>query len=122
MDRHRVWLAVLVLLAAVACRSGQPLLVSAMGDKTTPGTIGGVVSAVGGDRLAGRNVTAVQEGTGQRYSAVTSVTGGFSIKVPPGDYHLLVELQPGEKIVKEPGTFHINKSDLDPHRDIVIGS
>ena len=122
MDRRSALILILLASVVPGCRSGQPLLVSAGGDKTTPGTIGGVVSAVGGDRLAGRTVTAVQEGTGQRYSGVTGTTGGFSIEVPPGDYHLLVDVQPGEKVVKEPGTFHINKSDLDPHRDIVIGS
>jgi hypothetical protein len=114
--------AVLMLLAGPACRSGQPLLVSTQGDKTTPGTIGGILSAVGGDRLAGRAVHAVQVGTSQRFSAVTNVTGGFTIKVPPGDYHLEVDLQPGEKVVREPGTVHINKSDLDANLEIVVGS
>jgi hypothetical protein len=114
--------AVLVLLAGPACRSGQPLLVSSQGDMTTPGTIGGIVSAVGGDRLAGRGVHAVQVRTSQRFSAVTNVTGGFSIKVPPGEYHLEVDLQPGEKVVREPGVVHINKSDLDANLEIVVGS
>jgi hypothetical protein len=114
--------AVLMLLAGPACRSGQPLLVSTQGDKTTPGTIGGILSAVGGDRLAGRAVHAVQVGTSQRFSAVTNVTGGFTIKVPPGDYHLEVDLQPGEKVVRAPGTVHINKSDLDANLEIVVGS
>ena len=115
-------IAVLALLAGPACRSGQPLLVSAEGDKTTPGTIGGILSAVGGDRLANRGVHAVQAGTSQRFSAVTNVTGGFSIKVPPGEYHLEVDLQPGEHIVKDPGRIHINKSDLDANLEIVVGS
>jgi hypothetical protein len=114
--------AALVLLAGPACRAGQPLLVSSQGDKTTPGTIGGILSAVGGERLAGRGVHAVQVGTSQRFSAVTNVTGGFTIKVPPGEYHLEVDLQPGEKIVKEPGVVHINKSDLDANLEIVVGS
>ena len=114
--------AVLVLLAGPACRLGQPLLVSAHGDMTTPGTIGGILSTVGGGRLAERGVHAVQVGTSQRFSAVTNVTGGFSIKVPPGEYHLEVDLLPGEKIVKEPGVVHINKSDLDANLEIVVGS
>ena len=114
--------AVLVLLAGSACRLGQPLLVSAHGDMTTPGTIGGILSTVGGGRLAERGVHAVQVGTSQRFSAVTNVTGGFSIKVPPGEYHLEVDLLPGEKIVKEPGVVHINKSDLDANLEIVVGS
>ena len=114
--------AALALLAGPACRSGQPLLVSAMGDKTTPGTIGGFVSAVGGDRLAGRGVHAVHVVTSQKYSAVTNVTGGFSIKVPPGEYRLELDLREGEKIVRQPGIIHINKSDLDANLEIVVGS
>jgi Carboxypeptidase regulatory-like domain len=114
--------AVLALLAGPACRSGQPLLVSAMGDKTTPGTIGGIVSAVGGDRLAGREVSAIHVVTSKRYSAVTNVTGGFSIKVPPGEYRLEVTLREGEKVVRQPGVVHINKSDLDANLEIVVGS
>ena len=114
--------AVLVLLAGPACRLGQPLLVSSQGDMTTPGTIGGILSAVGGNRLAERGVHAVQVGTSQRFSAVTNVTGGFTIKVPPGEYHLEVDLQPGEKVVKDPGVVHINKSDLDANLEIVVGS
>jgi hypothetical protein len=122
MDRLGASLAVLVLLGGAACRSGQPLLVSASGDKTTPGTIGGIVSAVGGERLAGRGVHAVQVGTSQRFSAVTNVTGGFSIKVPPGEYRLEVDLRPGEKVVRDPGLVRIHKSDLDANLEIVVGS
>jgi hypothetical protein len=61
-------------------------------------------------------------GTSQRFSATTNVTGGFSIKVPPGEYRLEVDLQPGEKVVREPGVVHINKSDLDANLEIVVGS
>ena len=122
MKRLGASLAVTLLLAVSGCRSGQPLLVSAMGDKTTPGTIGGILSAVGGDRLAGRGVHAVEVRTSQRYSAVTNVTGGFSIKVPPGEYRLEVDLREGERVVKSPGVVHINKSDLDANLEIVVGS
>jgi hypothetical protein len=114
--------ALVVLLAAASCRSGQPLLVSATGNMHTPGTIGGILSAVGGDRLQGRRVAAIGVGNAQRYSAVTNVTGGFSIKVPPGDYRLEVDLREGERIVREPGVIHINKSDLDANLEIVVGS
>jgi|KBSMisStaDraftv2_1062788.scaffolds.fasta_scaffold108250_2 hypothetical protein len=124
MNRLGASLAVVavVVIGGPSCRLGQPVLVTASGDKTTPGTIGGIVSSVKGDRVAERGVHAIQSGTSQRFSAVTNVTGGFSIKVPPGDYHLEVDLLPGEKVVKEPGTVHINKSDLDANLEIVIGS
>ena len=122
MNRLGASLAVLLLLLGAACRLGQPLLVSSSGDQTTPGTIGGIVSAVGGERLEGRGVHAVQVGTSQKFSAVTNVTGGFTIKVPPGEYRLEIDLQPGEKVVRDPGVVHINKSDLDANLEIVVGS
>jgi hypothetical protein len=122
MSRLARTLGTLLVLTGVACRSYQPLLVTAMGDKTTPGTIAGIVSAPGGEPLSGRNVEAIDVKTAQRYSAVTNITGGFSIKVPPGEYRLHVDLQEGERIVQDPGTVHINKSDLDANLKIVVGS
>lgn len=122
MTRARALWAVVILVAIGGCRSGQPLLVSEQGNMSTPGTIGGYVSAVGGDRLPGRQVTAVHTTTKERYTATTSVMGGFSIKVPPGDYRLEIDLRDGEKVVKEPGVIHINKSDLDANMEIVVGS
>lgn len=122
MNRPFVLSVVLVLMAGPGCRSGQPIFVSSTGDKTTPGTIGGIVSAVGGERLAGRGVHAVRVGGAERYSAVTSVMGGFSIKVPPGEYRLEVDLREGEKVVRSPGVININRSDLDANLEIVVGS
>lgn len=122
MSRVGRTLGILLILTGSACRSGQPLLVSAMGDKTTPGTIAGIVTVSGGEPLAGRNVHAVHVTTSRRYSAVTNVTGGFSIKVPPGEYRLQVDLQEGERVVHDPGIVHINKSDLDANLKIVVGS
>jgi len=75
-----------------------------------------------GDVLPGRRVDAIQVGTSQSYSAVTNVTGGFSIPVPPGKYRLEPELREGEKVVRDPGIVNINKSDLDANLEIVVGS
>jgi hypothetical protein len=122
MNRLAALSAVLVLMAVPACRMWQPVGVRSSGDMTTPGTIGGILSAVGGERLAGREVRAVHIGGADKYSAVTNVTGGFTIKVPPGEYRLEIDLREGEKIVRSPGTIHINKSDLDANLEIVVGS
>ena len=121
MSRLPATLGVLVVLTGGACRMGQPLLVSTTGNMTTPGTIAGIVSASGGDPLPDRNVEAVDVKTAQRYSATTNVTGGFSIKVPPGEYRLRVDLREGEHVLHDPGTVHINKSDLDANLKIVVG-
>ena len=68
----------------------------------------------------GFRVVAVEAKTGQRYAAQTGITGGYSIKVPPGHYRLELELQEGETIVKEPGDIDINAGDLDPNMDVVV--
>ncbi|HUG52569.1 MAG TPA: carboxypeptidase-like regulatory domain-containing protein [Vicinamibacteria bacterium] len=122
MKALRACCAVLLLAAAVpACRSFQPII-GKDEDQTTPGTIGGVLTAVGGEALAGRRVYAVEASTARRYSAVTNVAGGFSIPVPPGQYRLTVDLAEGEKVVRDPGLIDINESDLDANLEIVIGS
>jgi hypothetical protein len=111
---------VLVALAGAACRPGQPLVDTTPGKNTTPGTIAGTVRTTAGDPLTGREVRAVSATTAQKYSAVTSVTGGFSIKVPPGKYRLEVDLREEESVAQEPGVIDINQSDLDASKDIVV--
>jgi len=113
-------LAAVTLLAGPACRMGRPLIDTST-DMTTPGTIAGIVKDATGGPLAARVVHAVRADSTEKYSATTNVTGGFSIKVPPGDYRLQVDLQEGEKVLKDPGVVHINKSDLDANLEIVLG-
>jgi hypothetical protein len=120
MNRSARLVAVLVLAAGLGCRTGRPLLDSSRDNDNAPGTIAGIVSVVGGDPVPGRRVIAVPVGLPERYSAVTNVTGGFSIPVPPGKYRLQVTLLDGERIVKQPGEIDINESDLDSNLEIVI--
>jgi hypothetical protein len=118
----RVLAPALVLAAvfAAACRPGTPIVNTDPMKSTTPGTIAGAVRSPAGDPLPDRRLTAVDTKTGQRYAAQTGVTGGYSIKVPPGHYRLELELQEGETVVKQPGEIDINSGDLDPNMDIVI--
>jgi carboxypeptidase family protein len=121
MNHPRHVLALIFLAAlAPACRTGQPLLDSSPHDHNAPGTIAGIVTA-GGEPLVGRRVEAVAVGSTGRYGAVTSVTGGFSIPVPPGKYRLQVTLLEGEKVTREPGVIDINESDLDANLEVMIG-
>ena len=115
----RVW-AVVLLTAALGCRTGRPLLDSSRDNDQAPGTIAGIVTA-GGEPVAGRKIEAVRVGTDARYGAVTNITGGFSIPVPPGKYRLQVALQEGERVVRDPGEIDINESDLDANLEVVIG-
>ena len=122
MKRLGTMFAVLVLLAGAACHTNRPLWSATPGDKTARGTIAGIMRTAGGDALPGRRVNAIQVGTSEKYSAVTNVTGGFSIPVPPGKYRLEPELHEGEKVLRDPGIVNINKSDLDANLEIVVGS
>jgi hypothetical protein len=110
----------LAVSAGAGCRSGQPL-VNRSDDPATPGTIAGVVRSAAGEPLAARRVHAVNVENARAYTAVTGVTGGFSIPVPPGKYRLQVELQEGESVVRAPGVIDIDKSDLDANLEIRIG-
>jgi hypothetical protein len=107
------------LPACVSCHPG-PVIHS---DPKTPvgGTIAGIVSTDAKDPVAGRVVTAINTGTGARFDATTGPNGGYTIKVPEGTYRLELELRAGEKLAKRPGETRVNKSDLDPRRDFVIG-
>jgi len=113
---------VLVAVAGAACRPGTPIVNTDPVRTTTPGTIAGALRTTAGDPLPERRVEAVDTTTGQRYAALTGVTGGYSIKVPPAHYRLEVELRENEAIVRQPGTIDINSSDLDPDMDIVVGA
>ena len=122
MSRSFAPLVVAALLLGAGCaqyRHGGALVDRGDDDETAEGTIAGTLQLPeGGDRIPGRRVEAVSLRSGERYSAVTNVTGGFSIQVPPGDYRLDVELRDGESLLKEPGTVRVNMSDLDA--DIVL--
>lgn len=110
-------LLVFTAFASAACHPGPVLTPKA----DVGGTIAGIVSAEDNSAVPGRKVTAVDVATSQRYEATTGVNGGYTIKVPEGTYRLEVELRSGEQVMKQPDETRIQKSDLDPRRDFVIG-
>jgi hypothetical protein len=111
-------LAMLGLLLVGACHPGP--VVGGGPKPATRGTIAGIVSTEGKAAVPGRKVTATDTASGAKFEATTGTNGGYTIQVPEGTYRLDVELQPGEKIAKQPGETHVNSSDLDPRRDFVI--
>ena len=115
--------AVLLVVLVAACAARGPVI--DRGDKppNVGGTISGVVRAsVGNTPLSGRKVTAVSRETGQRIEATTAVNGGYTMKVPLGNYRLEVELQTGETVTVQPDDVHISTSDLDAGRDFAIAA
>lgn len=79
------WLILLLfVLSCLANLSGQ----------TTTGTFAGSVSDASGASVPQAQVTAVNVDTGQKYRAVTSVTGDFTVvQVQPGNYEVDVVAQ-----------------------------
>jgi hypothetical protein len=111
-------LTVGLLTLVAACHPGPVL--NTGGKLPVGGTIAGIVSTSTNASVVGRKVTATNTQTGAKFDATTGVNGGYTIQVPEGTYRLEVELKPGEAVSKQPSETHINKSDLDPHRDFVI--
>ena len=107
------------LLISVGCHPG-PVIGAGPKPPSIGGTIAGMVSTEGKAAVTGRKVTAIDTATGARFDATTGLNGGFTIKLPEGTYRLEVELQPGEKLAKQPGETRVHGSDLDPRRDFVI--
>lgn len=117
-------LAAAVLLATLAaCRSGIPVIDTTPRPPTTDGTISGTVRGPAGTSpIDGRTVEVVNVETGERQRTATNPAGGFTFKVKPGKYRVLLTLLDGESIVKQPGVMNVNRSDVDAHADFVIGS
>lgn len=106
------------LLGTVGCHPG-PVLDSSP-NMDVGGTIAGIVSTTSNDAVTARKVTAIDTVTGNKFEATTGANGGYTIKVPQGNYRLELELREGERVTKQPGETRINNSDLDPKRDFVI--
>jgi hypothetical protein len=121
MQRAVLWASLAALVTAGGCRTVAPVV----GGDDVPGARGTLSGTVrGADNTApavGRTVEAVEVDTGQRYSAITNVTGGFTIMVPEGRYRLKVALLEGESVVKDPGVVNVSKSDAESRIDIVLG-
>jgi hypothetical protein len=114
--------ASILFLAILAVSAGcHPRPILGGTERSAGGTIAGIVSGTGGTvALPGRRVTAVNVVTRERFETTTSVTGGYTIKVPTGTYHLEVELREGETLSRRPDDSRVNSSDLDPARNFEI--
>lgn len=114
---------VCLALALAACRTGVPVIDANDGPPVVLGTITGTVSGPDGDTpIAGRRIHAINLDTGARESGVTSTTGGYTFKLPPGRYRVEVDLLAGETLVKDEGTFTLSRSELQHDVDLRIGT
>ena len=107
------------LAAAAGCHPG-PVIDTGPDQPGVGGTIAGIVTTEAKAPLPDRKVTAINTQTGARFDVMTGPNGGYTVKVPPGQYRLELELQPGESVAKHPGETRITKGDLDSQRHFVI--
>jgi hypothetical protein len=112
-------LAGCVLLAAAGCRPGTPVVDTGQRPATREGTISGRVHGPGRSPIPNRVVRAT-DAMGSTFTGTTNEAGGYSIKVPPGTYTMAVDLEPGERVARQPGKVQINDSDLDTGIDFTI--
>jgi hypothetical protein len=108
------------LLAAAGCRPGTPVIDPGERPATREGTISGRVLGPGRSPIPNRVVRATDSATGSTFTGTTNEAGGYSIKVPPGTYTMAVDLEPGERVARQPGKVQINESDLDTGIDFTI--
>jgi hypothetical protein len=115
-----VALAAAALVCGASCRSASPLV---GGDREAArGTISGGVAGPDGEApVQDRLVEAVEVGTGDRHSATTSQTGGYTIEVPPGRYRIEVELAEGEALAESPEIVEVKAGQLVTGVDFVLG-
>ena len=116
----RVVIGLTIFLASCASSHGT---VIGTGEKppNVGGTISGIVRAAGGQTpLPGRKVTIVNIESGEKLETSTAVNGGYTLKVPRGNYRIEVELRPGEVLSEKPDDVHITTSDLDAGRNFTI--
>lgn len=117
--RLRTSCAAGLLLLSVACHPSRPVIDSGP-RPDVGGSISGIVTASDGAALGARKVTAVNTATGARVEASTTVTGGYTMRVPPGTYTLELEVRPGETLAAAPEATEVDPGDLDAGRNFVV--
>jgi hypothetical protein len=86
-------------------------------------TITGTVSGPEGRRPTdARAVEVVNIESGERLRGSTNPAGGFSFRVKPGKYRIVLALRDGESLVREPGIIDLDRTDLAVHADFILGT
>lgn len=113
-------MALLTALATTAC-ANRPVPGTGTRAAVTMGTISGLVSTGDGNTpVSGRMVTAINTATNARFDTSTATNGGYTVRVPEGNYRIEVELRRGERLDKRPDPTTVGGGDLDAERNFVI--
>lgn len=71
--------------------------------------------------VAGREVTATENTSAARFTATSNSSGGFTLLVDPGTYHLNVTLQPGEGVLDPPTSIAVGPGEIKSNIQLVVG-
>jgi Carboxypeptidase regulatory-like domain len=113
----------LVVLLAAGCQRPVPALESGRSAAAAEATIKGTIRVPEGVvPVGGRTVEIVNIATGERRSATTSSTGGFTSQLPAGKYRLELALRDGETLVARPDVVNLDKGAVDSDVEFVIGA
>jgi carboxypeptidase family protein len=119
-----LWLifGLVALLLSTACQSGAARVDTGPKPPVAQGTITGTIrGAEATSPVSGRTVEIVNIGTGERHSATTTSSGGFTSHLPPGKYRFELALRTGETLVAQPEVVSLDRGGKDPHVEIVLG-
>ena len=88
-------------------------------DGTLHGTIRGSAGSI---PVEGRTVEIVNVATGQSQRVTTGGSGGFSMRLTPGNSNRVdLVLRAGESVVQRPGIIELDSSDPGARADFVVG-
>jgi carboxypeptidase family protein len=71
--------------------------------------------------VAGRQVTATENTSAAKFTAMSNSSGGFTLLVDPGTYHLDVTLEPGEGVLDPPMAIAIGPGEIKSNIQVVVG-
>ena len=112
--------ALAALLLLPACRTGKSMVDVGPDIESARATVSGTVRS-GDGVLAGRTVEAVRlDGPTGRVSAITSVTGAYTIQVPQGRWRLRVVLNEGETLRRQPDEMDLGNSEMETGVDFDV--
>jgi hypothetical protein len=119
MKATALLLLALIVAGLPACRTGKSLVDVGPDIETARATVSGTVRA-GDGILAGRTVEAVRIDGEGRVSAVTNVSGSYTLQVPPGRWRLRLVTKEGETLRQEPGEMDLGNSEMETGVDFVV--
>jgi hypothetical protein len=112
----------LLLVSLTGCGRGAREIDSRLIAIDSSSITGTVRGPEGRSSVDGRAIEVVNIDSGERLRGSTNTTGGFSFRLKPGKYRMVLALRDGESLLREPGIIDVNRADAAVHADFVLGN